>query len=186
MRYEGISPRADLRGALPLRSHRASRDDGGMTDNGPFEFNDFNPANSSQGSSWRNPSDEDFRRQGYAPNITPDERTWAMLAHLSAIIAWFLSVGSISFVGPLLVWIFKKDTSPYVRQASAQSFNFNLGMALMTIIGWILVATLILLPIGFILIGLAWVLQMYHHIKATISASNNKIHHYPFQIKILS
>ena len=59
-------------------------------------------------------------------------------------------------------------------------------MALMTIIGWILVATLILLPIGFILIGLAWVLQMYHHIKANISASNNKIHRYPFQIKILS
>lgn len=186
MRYEGISPWADLWGALPLRCHRVSRDNGGMTDNKPFESNGLNPANSSQGSSLRNPTDEDFRRDGDAPNITPDERTWAMFSHLSAIIAWFISAGWLSYVGPLLVWIFKKDTSPYVRQASAQSFNFNLGMALMSIVGWILVITAILMPIGIIVIALAWVLQMYHHIKATNSASNYKIYRYPFQIKILS
>ncbi|AJC69095.1 DUF4870 domain-containing protein [Trueperella pyogenes] len=115
----------------------------------------------------------------------PEDRTWAMLAHLSAIIAWVVSAGWISFVGPFLVWFLKKD-NPYVRQAAAQSFNFNLGMWAMSLIGWILTITLIFAPIGIPLIVLSFILTLWHHIKATISASNNRLHHYPYQIKILS
>ncbi len=160
-----------------------------MTQYGPFNSRpEFDPSHTRTQQAWHEniPNDQDYMRQGYAPNVSAEERTWAMLAHLSAVIAWFISAGWLSFVGPLAVWIVKKDSSPYVRQAAAQSFNFNLGMALMTIVGWIMVITIILLPVGFLLIGLAWVLEMYHHIKATIKTSNNRVHRYPFQIKILA
>lgn len=171
----------------PLHWRSVAGQDGSMTQHGPFESRpEFDPSSSQGYLAWHYPNDEDFARQGYAPNVTGEERTWAILAHLSAVIAWFVSAGWISFIGPLLVWAIKKDSSPYVRQAAAQSFNFNIGMALMTITGWIMVITVILLPLGFLVIGIAWVLEMYHHIKATIRASDNKIHRYPFQIKILS
>lgn len=119
-------------------------------------------------------------------SVTPEERTWAMLAHISAVVAMFVSAGWLSFVGPLLVWYLQKDKSSYVRQAAAQSFNFNLGMAIGSIIGWIMIFTIILAPIGLIVLIAVTVLTLWHHIRATIAASKNQRYHYPFQIQILS
>ena len=117
--------------------------------------------------------------------VSSADRSWAMLAHLSAIIAWVVSAGWVSFIGPIAIWFLKSDR-PYVRRAAAQSFNFNLGMWLMSVVGWILIFTLILLPVGVILIIASFIFTAWHHIRATIAASNNRPYHYPYQIKILS
>jgi uncharacterized Tic20 family protein len=45
----------------------------------------------------------------HGTGITPDERTWATMAHVSAIIAMFVTVGGFAVVGPLLVWLLKKN-----------------------------------------------------------------------------
>ncbi len=47
-------------------------------------------------------------------------RIAAILAHLSAPIAALLSAGSLSLLGPLLVWLVKKN-DPYARRAAAES-----------------------------------------------------------------
>lgn len=124
-------------------------------------------------------------RYAVDPAISSDDRTWAMLAHLSAIIAWVVSAGWISFVGPFLVWFLKKD-APYARRAAAQSFNFNLGMWVMALVGWIFIFTIILLPVGVIMLIASFLLTAWHHIRATLAASNNQVYHYPYQIKILN
>ena len=61
------------------------------------------------------------------PAATPSgsSRIAAILAHLSAPIAALLSAGSLSLLGPLLVWLWKKN-DPYTRRAAAGAFNFNL------------------------------------------------------------
>src|SRR3712207_7429071 len=51
----------------------------------------------------------------------------SILAHLSAPIAALLSAGSLSLLGPMLVWLAKKD-DPYARRAAAGAFNFNLSV----------------------------------------------------------
>ena len=117
--------------------------------------------------------------------VDPIDRSWAMIAHLSAIIAWVVSAGWVSFIGPIVIWFLKSDR-PYVRRAAAQSFNFNLGMWVMSIVGWILIITLLLLPVGVILVIASFLLTLWHHIRATIAASNNQSYHYPYQIKILN
>lgn len=119
------------------------------------------------------------------PAISSEERAWAMAAHLSAIIAMVVSAGWLSFVGPLLVWLIKKDTSPYVRRAAAQSFNFNLGMALMTIAGWLFILTLIGIPIGVLLIAGSFLLMIWHHLRATFATSRDEYYRYPFQFRLL-
>ncbi|MDD7504953.1 MAG: DUF4870 domain-containing protein, partial [Actinomycetaceae bacterium] len=99
---------------------------------------------------------------------TSEERTWAIFAHLSAVVATIISVGWLNFLGPLVIWLIKKDSSPYVRRAAAQSFNFNLGMWLMSVVGWILVFTLILAPVGLILFAVSFILTLWHHIRAAL------------------
>jgi len=47
----------------------------------------------------------DAQGQYYQP--TPDDRTWAMLAHLSPLVG-------LGFIGPLVVWLIYKDKSPFV------------------------------------------------------------------------
>ena len=69
--------------------------------------------------------------------VDNDERTWAVLGHISTIVAAVLSVGWLSFLGPLIIWAIYKDKSAFVRQSAAGAFNFNLLIWAMTIVGWI-------------------------------------------------
>ncbi|QCX47213.1 DUF4870 domain-containing protein [Arcanobacterium haemolyticum] len=119
-------------------------------------------------------------------SVSEDDRTWAKIAHLSAIIAMFVSASSLSFIGPLIVWALKKDSSQFVRKAAADSFNFNIGMWLMSILGWILTLTLVLAVIGIPLIIASVVLTLWHHIKAFLAVDKGRLHSYPFRFKILS
>lgn len=123
------------------------------------------------------------------PAPTPasgDERTWMILAHLSAPIAFIVSAGWLTILGPLLVWLFKKDESPAVRQAAAGAFNFNLSFWLMSLVGWICILTIILIPVGIIILLIAFVVAVYTHLRGAYLSSKGQIYRYPFQIGVLS
>jgi uncharacterized protein len=73
------------------------------------------------------------------PAMTPsDERTWAMLAHLSTLIN--LVSGILGPVAALVIYLSYKDSSRYVAYQALQSFILQL-------IGWIG---------GGILVGITW------------------------------
>jgi hypothetical protein len=61
-----------------------------------------------------------------------DEKLWALFAHLSILVGgaitggWAFSIGC--FLGPLVIWIIKKDTMPFVndlRERSATSITLD-------------------------------------------------------------
>ena len=118
-------------------------------------------------------------------NISSDDRSLAALAHASSLIAMILSAGWLSFVGPLIMWFIYKDKNPCVQQAAAGSFNFNLGLWVMSIVAWILVITIIGIPIAIILWIISFVGQFVWHIIATVKAIKGVEYNYPFQIKVL-
>jgi len=63
---------------------------------------------------------------GVPPQMSPqDERMWAALCHISAF-AGLLGGGFVTFVGPLVVWILKKDQSPLVDDQGKESVNFQI------------------------------------------------------------
>ena len=64
----------------------------------------------------------------YLTQPNSEERSMALIAHLSTIAALIISAGWLSFVGPLVVWFLYKDKSQFARQSAAGAFNFNLGM----------------------------------------------------------
>ncbi|HRL49298.1 MAG TPA: DUF4870 domain-containing protein [Propioniciclava sp.] len=125
-------------------------------------------------------------RSPYQRRPDGDDRVWAMLAHLSAPIAAIVSAGWLTFLGPLIVWFVKRDSSPFVRNAAAGAFNFSLTMALFSIVGWILNFTVVLSIIGIpmVIIGAlgAIILGVYGALKAW----NGVPYTYPWQLRILS
>jgi uncharacterized protein len=123
--------------------------------------------------------------QPYPATPTSGSRLAAILAHLSAPIAALLSAGSLSLLGPLLVWLVKKD-DPYARRAAAGAFNFNLSFWLLYLISWLLIVTVVGAVIGIPLIVLLFVVSAWCHIKGAIRAANDEPYDYPFQIRVLS
>lgn len=124
---------------------------------------------------------------GAAPLTESEEKTWSILAHLSAPVAALVSVGMLNFVGPLIIWAIYKDRSQKVRHASAGAFNFNLSL-------WIVYAVLVLISIITLGIGLivtipvgivVWVGSMVIHVLAAIKASNGEVYVYPAQLPVL-
>ncbi len=115
-----------------------------------------------------------------------EERTWAVLGHLAAIIAAVVSVGWLSFVGPLVIWALYKERSPFVRRAAAGAFNFNLAIWAMIIVGWILFITVIGIPVAVLLWIVAGIAGLFFHIRAALKANRGESYSYPWQIRVLS
>ena len=114
------------------------------------------------------------------------DRSMAVLAHLSTIASMILSAGWLSFAGPLVVWLMYKDRSHFVRRAAAGAFNFNVGMCLLSIIGWVLIFTFIGAVAGIPVLLVSFVMQLWCHIRAAIKASDGQVYRYPMQLRILS
>ena len=112
-------------------------------------------------------------------------RMAAILAHLSAPIAALLSAGSLSLLGPLLVWlVMKRD--PMARRAAAGAFNFNLAFWLLYLVSWLLIFTVIGAIVGIPLIIILFLVSAWCHIKGAIRAADDRPYDYPFQIRVLS
>jgi uncharacterized Tic20 family protein len=119
------------------------------------------------------------------PTLPASSRLAAILAHLSAPIAALLSAGSLSLLGPLLVWLVKKD-DPYARRAAAGAFNFNLSFWLLYLVSWLLILTVVGAVVGIPLIIALFVVSAWCHIKGAIRAADDRPYDYPFQIRVLS
>ena len=55
-----------------------------------------------------------------------DDKQWGMFAHLSAIAG--LMVGGLTFAGPLIIWLIKKDQSKFVDYHGKEALNFQLNV----------------------------------------------------------
>lgn len=123
---------------------------------------------------------------GPARPADSDDRTIAIVAHLSPVIAMVLSAGWLSFVGPLIVWLVWRDRSYLVRNAAASAFNFNITVWVAMIVGWVLFLTLIGIPLAILLWIAAAVLQIVLSIIGAVRASRGEAYRYPLQVPILT
>ena len=104
--------------------------------------------------------------------MTREAQNWAMGAHLSAFIMFF---GIPSLVGPLAVWLIKKD-DPFVEAQAKEALNFNISFLIYGIVAAfaiILVVGLIALPV----VAVAWFVLV---IVASVAASHGEDYRYPF------
>lgn len=118
--------------------------------------------------------------------IPTEDRSAAALAHGSTLIALVFSVGSLPFLGPLVMWLLYKDRSPYARRAAASAFNFNIWLTLANVVAWILLITLIGAPIAFVIFLVTTIMQVWCHLRGTLKSLQGEDYRYPFQTRILS
>src|SRR5438552_695336 len=82
-------------------------------------------------------SDVPHETQPYS-DIPPSEaskeaRNWATLCHLSGL-GIYLIPGIGHILGPLLIWLMKKNEYPFVDEHGKEALNFQITMSLYTIL----------------------------------------------------
>ena len=112
-----------------------------------------------------------FDDESYQP--TEDEKTMALLAHVLTLVSAFLA--------PLIIYIIKKDESPYVRKHAIESLNFQISMAIYAFGASIL----IFIFIGFLLLFGLGILTLILVIIATVKTSEGKFYRYPFNLRLI-
>jgi uncharacterized Tic20 family protein len=107
-------------------------------------------------------------------------RTWGMLCHLTAL-SLFVGIPFGNLIGPLVVWLIKKNEYPLVDEQGKESLNFQLSMTIYSIIAGLLCFILI----GFLFLAVLVVVDIILVIKASVRASNGQEYHYPYTIRFL-
>jgi uncharacterized Tic20 family protein len=96
------------------------------------------------------------------PLSPDDERTWAMLAHLSILLN--LISGFLGIIAALVIYLVYKPRSRYVAYQSMQSFIFQLiwwfGAGILVGTIWVITGTLSAILIGLVCIPLACIITL--------------------------
>ncbi|TAL85734.1 MAG: DUF4870 domain-containing protein [Rhodanobacter sp.] len=122
---------------------------------------------------------------------TPEEHQWAMFAHLSALVGALLT-GALGggwgcFIGPLVIWLVKKDTMPFVNDQGKEALNFNITVAMVFVILALFsimtlgIGLLIAIPL-WVVVGVAW---LVFTIIAAIKANEGVAYRYPFTLRLI-
>lgn len=111
--------------------------------------------------------------------LTQEEKTFGMLAHLTALAGFIIPFGSI--LGPLVIWLIKKDQSAWVDKQGKESLNFQISILIYGIVAAIL--TLIVIGVFLaIAVGIFWLVMV---IMATVKVNNGEDFEYPLCIRFI-
>ncbi len=99
-------------------------------------------------------------------------RLWGSFCHLA---------GLISFIGPLVIWLIKKDEYPFVDKEGKEALNFQLSM----LIYFVIASMLCVVLIGFVLIPALTVADLILIVMATVKANSGESFRYPFTIRFV-
>ena len=91
--------------------------------------------------------------------ITSDEKTWAILAHVSILLA-AVTVGLLGPVAAFVIWLIKKEESEYVAKQALQSLIYQIVVAVLSWIMWAAIILLSIAVIGICLIPLGILLDL--------------------------
>ncbi len=105
---------------------------------------------------------------------------WAMFCHLSALVGLLGNIVGF-LVGPLIVWLVKRDSDTFVDEQGKEAVNFQITMMIAFIISGALVFLLVGIPL-LIILGL---LELIMPIIAGLKASNGESYRYPFTIRFI-
>ena len=122
---------------------------------------------------------------GGPPGVpSSDDRNWAVAAHLSALIGF---VGIPTFIGPLIVWLVKRD-QPFTNEHGREALNFNLSLLIYVLVAGVIalvtlgLALFVLIPLG-IAVFILWLVFL---IQGAMQASRGQSYRYPLTIRLIS
>ena len=111
---------------------------------------------------------------------TQDERTWGMVAHLAALAFFIFPFGNI--LGPLIVYLAKRDHSAFVAAHAKEALNFNITVLL----GGLVSCLLLLIFIGVLFGALIILFWLVMTIVAALKANEGLPYRYPFTLRLVT
>jgi uncharacterized Tic20 family protein len=106
-----------------------------------------------------------------------EEKTMALLAHLLGAVT--------NVLGPLVIWLIKKDESPFVNDQGKEALNFQLTI----LIGYIMAGFLSVVPVvqcfSVLFIPALAVVGLVFGILGCLEANNGVAYRYPFAIRLI-
>lgn len=114
-------------------------------------------------------------------------RMWNMWCHLSALAGLVIPFGSI--IGPLIIWLIKKNELPSVDVHGKAALNFQLTVAIAALAGAAAAFVLSFFCLGWLLfpvvvaIGLA---ELVFAVIAGIKANEGQDYKYPFSLTLIN
>jgi len=103
-----------------------------------------------------------------------------MLAHLSALVGLVLPLIGI-VVGPLAVWLLRREGSTFVAEHAKEALNFNISVLLAAIACMLLM----LVFVGFLLGTALFVAWLVMTLIAAIRASEGRAYRYPISLRLV-
>lgn len=113
-------------------------------------------------------------------NEEKQARIWGTLCHLTALVA-ITGVPFGHILGPLVIWLLKKNQYPFVNDQGKESLNFQLSMTLYAFVA----ALLIFFKIGTILLFVLVTVNLLLVIIASVRAFNGEAFCYPYKIRFI-
>lgn len=107
------------------------------------------------------------------PQTSSNDKNMAVLAHAGGIL--------FGFIPALIIWLTKKDESPYVAVQAKEALNFQIFISICFFVSAILIFVLI----GVLLIWLVWIADIIFCIIAAIKSSQGENYRYPISIRLV-
>jgi hypothetical protein len=107
-------------------------------------------------------------------------RIWGMLCHLTALLG-MIGIPFGHIFGPLIIWLVKKNTYPFVNEQGRESLNFQLSMTIYAISAALLIFVKIGMPLLLLVAGINFILVII----ASIRAFNGETYTYPLAMRLI-
>jgi uncharacterized protein len=117
--------------------------------------------------------------------LSSDARTYATFTHLSAFAG---AMVAFAFVGPLIMWLLKREEHPFLDQHGKEATNFNLSFLLYGFVAMVLafvtlgIGLLVIIPVGLVFV-VVWIVAI---IQAAIAANRGQAYRYPLSIRFIT
>ncbi|MFO0783845.1 MAG: DUF4870 domain-containing protein [Phycisphaerales bacterium] len=102
-----------------------------------------------------------------------DDTTMAVLCYVLAIFT--------GFIGPLIIWLIKKDQSPFVNEQGKEVLNWEIT-AFLAMIACLVLAFVV---IGFFLMPLVWIANLVFLIMGAVKVGKGESYRFPFALRLL-
>ncbi|HET8705442.1 MAG TPA: DUF4870 domain-containing protein, partial [Pseudomonadales bacterium] len=100
------------------------------------------------------------------PEPNAEARNWATFCHLAAFAGFLIPLIG-NMLGPLIIWMLKRDEYAFVREQGKEALNFQITIS----IAGLLCSLLFFLVIGHLLLGLLLIFNVVSIIIAAVKTS---------------
>lgn len=108
-------------------------------------------------------------------DVSQDDKTMAMIGHLSGIVA--------GFIGPLVIWLINKDKTDkdWLNTQAKEALNFQITV----MIAYFICGVLTLVLIGALMLPVVWIANLILCIMAGMKNNAGEDYRYPFAIRLI-